>query len=394
MTKNNTIKLGDFGIARVLKSTMECAKTLVGTPYYLSPELCQEKPYNNKSDVWSLGCVLYEVATQKHAFEGNSMKALVGKILRGIYPPISAKYSKGMRDLIDAMLQKDPKKRPGINSILKQPIVVQRILAKIDDYKGINLSGIIDAPPKPEVKIEVAVKEEKKPEKVVAPPLPDRQFAAMEILRRKEDEKLSARQYQPPQPIQPQQQFPSKLEQNKAALEKLDAERKRIADKQFEDRKKALLEKREEVKKQMYLEKQAQLAAEKQAMLAKQRAAQEKIVNYAAPSYQQEPQMPAQQARGGDIKFFDQKKNDDELAEYRKKLYWDMRMQAEQNKLRAQQQMYGGDVSAPPVQQQQPIPQKKITQVNINQMLLETYANIQMKRKISSMYLKRSQRSL
>lgn len=73
---------------------MDCARTMVGTPYYLSPELCQEKPYNNKSDIWALGCVLYEMTTLKHAFDAANMRGLVLKILRGIYPPISSQYSK------------------------------------------------------------------------------------------------------------------------------------------------------------------------------------------------------------------------------------------------------------------------------------------------------------
>jgi NIMA (never in mitosis gene a)-related kinase len=127
LTKKNTIKLGDFGIARVLRNTMEHARTMVGTPYYLSPELCQERPYNNKSDVWSLGCVLYELTTLKHAFEGNDMKALIGKILRGIYPPISSQYSKDLRDVIDKCLQKDPRNRPSITSILNTPYVKKRM---------------------------------------------------------------------------------------------------------------------------------------------------------------------------------------------------------------------------------------------------------------------------
>ena len=80
--KHYSIKLGDFGIAKVLQSTSECANTIIGTPYYLSPELCEDRPYNEKSDVWALGCVLYEMCTLNHAFDGKSMCALVLKILK------------------------------------------------------------------------------------------------------------------------------------------------------------------------------------------------------------------------------------------------------------------------------------------------------------------------
>ena len=68
LMKDNSVKLGDFGIARVLGNTREKAKTMVGTPYYLSPELVESKPYNFKSDIWSLGVVLYELCALKPPF--------------------------------------------------------------------------------------------------------------------------------------------------------------------------------------------------------------------------------------------------------------------------------------------------------------------------------------
>ena len=65
------MKLGDFGIAKILKGTLDLARTCIGTPYYLSPEICENKPYNNKSDIWALGCVLYELTTLKHPVGDN-----------------------------------------------------------------------------------------------------------------------------------------------------------------------------------------------------------------------------------------------------------------------------------------------------------------------------------
>nr|ANM86797.1 Nek1 [Stygiella incarcerata] len=119
LTKDNRVKLGDFGIARILNSTQDLAKTVIGTPYYLSPEIVEDKPYHRKSDVWSLGCVLYEMATLKHAFDGQNLPALIMKIVRGKYPPIPSIYSTELRKLVDAMLQKDPMRRPSTTQILR-----------------------------------------------------------------------------------------------------------------------------------------------------------------------------------------------------------------------------------------------------------------------------------
>jgi len=126
LTKEDKIKIGDLGVAKMLNQTANFAHTVVGTPYYLSPELCEEKPYNHKSDIWSLGCVLYELCTLKHPFESNNQGALILKIVRGKYNPISSQYSKDLSNMVDSCLCKDYKKRPSINDILNFPIMVEK----------------------------------------------------------------------------------------------------------------------------------------------------------------------------------------------------------------------------------------------------------------------------
>ena len=103
------------------------AHTIVGTPYYLSPELCEEKPYNNKSDIWSLGCVLYELCTQRHPFEATNQGALALKILRGVYNPIPATYSRSLKDLVDRLLTKDYRRRPDIEEVLSMDSMVEKM---------------------------------------------------------------------------------------------------------------------------------------------------------------------------------------------------------------------------------------------------------------------------
>ena len=85
MMKNGMVKLGDFGIARILAHTKAQAKTMVGTPYYISPEIVDNKPYSFKTDIWSLGVILYEMCTLRPPFDANSLPNLALKISKGKY---------------------------------------------------------------------------------------------------------------------------------------------------------------------------------------------------------------------------------------------------------------------------------------------------------------------
>lgn len=127
LMKNGMIKMGDFGIAKILDHTGQLSKTAIGTPYYLSPEICQGKSYNAKSDVWSLGCVLYELCTLNHAFDSNCMNGLIMKILRSRHSPIPYTYSQNLRSLVDSLLDKDQRKRPSVNQILRKDFIKARI---------------------------------------------------------------------------------------------------------------------------------------------------------------------------------------------------------------------------------------------------------------------------
>lgn len=98
--------------------------------------------YNQKSDVWALGCVLYEMTTLKHAFNGKNLPALILKILRGIYPPIPDQYSDSLRDLISSMLQTDPDLRPSLEEILAMSFVQVKVTHIARRYQLIKSSEI------------------------------------------------------------------------------------------------------------------------------------------------------------------------------------------------------------------------------------------------------------
>uniref|UniRef100_UPI003AB0CE9F serine/threonine-protein kinase Nek4 n=1 Tax=Centroberyx gerrardi TaxID=166262 RepID=UPI003AB0CE9F len=135
LTKTNIIKVGDLGIARVLENQNDMASTLIGTPYYMSPELFSNKPYNHKSDVWALGCCVYEMSTLKHAFNAKDMNSLVYRIVEGKLPQMPSKYDPQLGELIKSMLCKRPEDRPDVKLILRQPYIKRQIAMFLEATK-------------------------------------------------------------------------------------------------------------------------------------------------------------------------------------------------------------------------------------------------------------------
>jgi NIMA (never in mitosis gene a)-related kinase len=133
--QDNIVKLGDFGIARQLHRTVEKAKTVVGTPYYLSPEIIENRPYSFKSDIWSLGVLLYEMCALQPPFNGNSLQFLALKIVKGAYTAIPPVFSKNLQILIKSMLNVDPNKRPSIHQILGSGLLMDRITNFLSESK-------------------------------------------------------------------------------------------------------------------------------------------------------------------------------------------------------------------------------------------------------------------
>ncbi|KAG5216243.1 hypothetical protein JEQ12_001819 [Ovis aries] len=125
--KNNKLKIGDFGVSRLLMGSCDLATTLTGTPHYMSPEVLKHQGYDTKSDIWSLACILYEMCCMNHAFTGSNFLSIVLKIVEGDTPSLPERYPRQLNAIMESMLNKCPSLRPSAIEILKLPYIDEQL---------------------------------------------------------------------------------------------------------------------------------------------------------------------------------------------------------------------------------------------------------------------------
>ncbi|ETN40342.1 uncharacterized protein HMPREF1541_04619 [Cyphellophora europaea CBS 101466] len=119
---DQSVKLGDFGLSKLMQSH-DFASTYVGTPFYMSPEICASEKYTLHSDIWSVGCIIYELCTHNPPFNANSHLQLIQRIRKGEYAPIPSTYSKDLSNVINQCLKTNPHQRPDTASLLTVPYI-------------------------------------------------------------------------------------------------------------------------------------------------------------------------------------------------------------------------------------------------------------------------------
>ena len=139
---NGRLVLGDLGISKVLDGTLDMARTKIGTPYYMAPEIFKDQPYSAKADVWALGCVLFEMITGKHAFEAQSIAELMRKVMAGRHGALPPSHGSAggagclappLRALLARMLDVKASGRPTVAQVLRDPAVRGHVLEHFQD---------------------------------------------------------------------------------------------------------------------------------------------------------------------------------------------------------------------------------------------------------------------
>lgn len=110
MASDGSAKIGDLNVSKVAKRGLGYTQT--GTPYYASPEVWKDQPYDSKSDIWSLGCVLYEMITLKPPFRAENMEGLYNKVIKGQIAKLPDRFSDDLSEIVKLLLQVNPDSRP------------------------------------------------------------------------------------------------------------------------------------------------------------------------------------------------------------------------------------------------------------------------------------------
>ena len=106
-----------MNVSKIAKNGLLYTQT--GTPYYASPEVWKDKPYDSKSDIWSLGCVIYEMCALKPPFRAEDMDGLYKKVIKGQYSKVGKEYSEALSNVIKSMLQVNPSNRPNSKQLIR-----------------------------------------------------------------------------------------------------------------------------------------------------------------------------------------------------------------------------------------------------------------------------------
>ena len=139
MNGEEVVKIGDFGISKELGTISDMAKTSCGTPYFMSPEVVRGEPYNSKSDMWALGCVLYELATFAKPFDSNTVSGLYEQIKCKEFAPLPSDTDPVIRVIISTLLNKDPNKRPSVWEFARLPEIMKRINAFVERHNCFDM---------------------------------------------------------------------------------------------------------------------------------------------------------------------------------------------------------------------------------------------------------------